>query len=154
MVHRRDDVSAALKFYHLKTGLEVEALDKIKSYEITEENYTKAWQELTEFYENKRRLVGQAVGSLFTLKSMKTESFAELKRLYSGTFDCFNLLESLERSVESNGSDIFVHLAVSRFDVSTRKDWEKLQGNTCDPPTIDQLRNFFQDQMATRVYRE
>ena len=42
MVHRSEDVSAVLKFYHLKTGLEGEALNMIKSYEITEENYTKA----------------------------------------------------------------------------------------------------------------
>ena len=43
LIHRRRDLTPVMKLYHLKSLLTDEALDKVKSYPSTDENYTKAW---------------------------------------------------------------------------------------------------------------
>lgn len=54
---------------------------------MTAENYSAAWDTLTAFYENKRRLINDSVGQLFTIKSMKAGSYAELSKRFSATFE-------------------------------------------------------------------
>ena len=67
------DASSVLKFYYLRTHLTDEALQKIKSLQITNENYVKAWQTLLVYYENKRRFINSHLAELFAVKPMKAE---------------------------------------------------------------------------------
>ena len=149
IVHRRDDIGPLFKFYYLSSLCEGEALEKFKSLEITADNYNIAWTNLTDFYENKRRMVNQTIGNRFALKPMRSDSLSEMKKLYIGTLDILSFLDSMGRSVNDHGTDLLVYLTISRLDPDNRKDWEKLLGNSTEPPTIDQMKKFFEDQMAT-----
>ena len=117
---------------NITSFLQGEAKNKIKNLEVKAENYVTAWNNLNEYYGNKRRLVSQAASSLFGIKSMKSESHPELKRLHNHTFDTVNSLEALGRAIPTSGSDFLVFLTVSKFDPVTRKEWE----NTWVAPKI------------------
>ena len=133
MIHKRDDTSSVFKFYYLSSLCEEEVLEKFKNLEITIENYNIAWTNLTDFYENKRRMVNQTIGNLFALKPMRSDSHSEMKKLYTGTLVVLSFLDSLNRSVINNGTYLLVYLTVSRLNPSNRKDWEKLHGNSTEP---------------------
>ena len=74
---------------------------------------------------------------------MKAESSYELKRIVREIFNPIESLSALGREA-SLGSDLAVHLTLSRLDLTTRKDWEKHLGDDADPPTLEQLQTFLQ----------
>ena len=65
IVDSRDEVYPIIKFYYLRTHLNDEALNKVKSLPITNENYDKAWNVLVDYYENKRRLAHAHLAGFF-----------------------------------------------------------------------------------------
>ena len=92
VIHRCETMTAVTKFYYLRTHLTGEAMEKIKSFSILGDNCERAWNTLTMYYENKRRIVGTHVSEIFSAKTMKAESSLELKHLVR---EIFNPLESL-----------------------------------------------------------
>ena len=74
-------MSPIIKLYFLRTHLMGEAVEKIKSIAISSDNYETAWTTITDYYENKRRMVSTHVADVFSAKPMKAESSSELKRL-------------------------------------------------------------------------
>ena len=65
IIHRREDLSPIMKLHYLRTHLIGEALEKIKSLSITNDNYERAWASLVDYYENQRRIVGPHISELF-----------------------------------------------------------------------------------------
>ena len=72
IIYRRKDLSPIMKLHYLHTHLTGEALEKIKSLSITNDNYDRAWAALVEYYENHRRIVGSHIAEIFSVKSMKS----------------------------------------------------------------------------------
>ena len=81
MVYNNDDIKQSFKFHFLVDALQGDALDIIKNIKIIGENYVTAWTAVTTFHENKRHLVGQAVGNFYSLPPMKSESHNKLRSL-------------------------------------------------------------------------
>ena len=57
MVDKRTDIDGIAKFLYLRDALKGEALSKIESFDLSEENYNTAWEELVKAYDRKRVLI-------------------------------------------------------------------------------------------------
>ena len=147
-IHRREDLTPVMKFYHLRAFLTGEALDKIKTIKVSDATYNEAWTLLNNYYENKRRLVDSHLSDFASVKPMKAESSAELKRLFKESMGPLSSLKSLDQPVDSWGA-LLVFFTVSKFECSTRKDWERHLGDSVDTPTSTQLKSFINAQILT-----
>ena len=81
IIHRREDLSTIMKLHYLRTHLTSEALEKIKFLSITNDNYERAWASLVDYYENQRRIIGSHIAEIFSVKSMKSDTSSEIKRI-------------------------------------------------------------------------
>ena len=129
IIHRREDLSIIMKLHYLRTHLTDEALEKIKSFSITNDNYDRTWISLVDYYENQRRIV-------------------EIKRISREIFNPIASLKSLNRA-PSLGSDLILHFTLNSLDLNTHKEWEIHLGNSVIPPTMEQLHAFFLSQILT-----
>ena len=120
IIHRREDLSPIMKLHYLRTHLTGEALEKIKSLSITNDNYDRAWASLVDYYENQRRIVGSHIGEIFSLKSMNSDTSSEIEWIAREIFNPIASLNSLNRSA-SLGSDLIVYFTLNRIDLNTRK---------------------------------
>lgn len=137
-----------MKFYHPSTLLEGAAEDKIKNFDVISDDYTLAWKALVDFYGNRRGLINHSVSQLFAAKSKKSDSYSELCKLFSNTFDTVGFLRSLGRSVENTEVDLLVFLTVFKFDLTTQGEWEKSLGDSTRASTLNDLQRFFRDQLS------
>ena len=142
LVQRREDMSASIKFYYLKTHLVGEVLDKIKGLAMSDANFEGAWAALTAYYENKRRLVTASFTEFFSVTPMKSESSSELKRLVKETFNPLNGLDSLDRA-ELKFEDLVVFLTASRFDPSTREGLGAVPWKLCEAPHFEAVKRIY-----------
>ena len=136
-----------MKMHYLRTHITGEALEKIKSLSITNDNY-RAWASLVAYYENQRRIVGSHIAEIFSVKSMKSDTSSEIKRITREIFNPISSLNSLNRAA-SLGSDLIVYFTLNRLDLNTRKEWERHLGDTVVPPTMEQLQAFLGSQTLT-----
>ena len=70
-----------MKLHFLRTNLTGEALEKIISLPISDESYDQSWTTLGEYYENQRRIVSSHISEIFSVKSMKSDTSSEIKRI-------------------------------------------------------------------------
>ena len=80
--HRRENLSPVMQLHFLRTHLTSEALEKIKSLPILNDNYERAWTTLIEYFDNHRRIVSSHISEIFSVKPIKTDSLSEIKRIY------------------------------------------------------------------------
>ncbi|XP_014215081.1 uncharacterized protein LOC106644193 [Copidosoma floridanum] len=147
LVHNREEYPPVVKFQHLRTHVKGDALDLIKNISIVEGNYVRAWNTLLEHYNSNKRLVNSYTSQLLSIVPIKLESFTEVKRFNIEVFGAVDALSALRRDL-GNG-DVIVALAVSKLNFSLRKEWFKHIGSVAEPPTLDQLRSFFHNQIQT-----
>lgn len=69
------------KMHYLKTSLQGQAAQLIRSLEITESNYKIAWKMICDRFQNKKLLINNHVKALFNLPIVKGESSIELRKL-------------------------------------------------------------------------
>ena len=92
IINRREDLSPIMKLHYLRTHLTGEALEKIKSFSITNDNYDRVWASLVVYNENQRRIVGSHIVEMFSVKSMKSDTSSEIKRT-DGNFQSYRLFK-------------------------------------------------------------
>lgn len=134
------------RLYCLKDCLKGEAEMLLRNVSIAEANFKWAWELLTNRYENRRLLVRDQLSTLSSLPVVTKESSEELRALFSGTFSVVGTLAQIGRPVDSS-ADWLVHLTVEKLDRQTRLDWETTIGNTTDPPSLENLREFLDRQI-------
>lgn len=122
-------LSPVEKLQYLKTHLTGSAAALLKNTTLTADNFSKSWDALVDYYENKRLLVHAALQSLFSLKRMTKESASELERLYTNVMQSYRTLEALQRPVNHN-DDFFVFITISRLDSESVKVWEQRLGSS------------------------
>ncbi|EGI68264.1 hypothetical protein G5I_03077, partial [Acromyrmex echinatior] len=74
IVGNNSSISAIEKFHYLKTCLEGPAKELIQPLAMTEDNYPRAWELLSERYENKRELSRSNFSKFTAVAKMKSES--------------------------------------------------------------------------------
>lgn len=93
MIDTNVNISMVEKMQYLKTYVKGEAEKAIQHYEITETNYTSAWNELKERYDNKRRIVNKLINKILHIPQTQRESAENLKTLYNTVKECLEALK-------------------------------------------------------------
>jgi len=79
IIERDASITQVEKLHYLKTCLKGEAELLIRDLSTTSENFVRAWDTLSTYYENKRLLVRAYFSSFLALSKIKNESAAELR---------------------------------------------------------------------------
>ncbi|GFU92178.1 uncharacterized protein TNCV_2530371 [Trichonephila clavipes] len=77
-----------------------EAATLLQSIQITNDSYKKAWNALTERYENETEIINAALNKLISQPILKQESASGLRKLIDTTQQCIDNLQTLRQPVE------------------------------------------------------
>lgn len=141
-------LSDAQRLQYLRTSCQGEAGELIHDIAITDANFAVAWDVLVKRFDNPRLVVAKLLEKLLGLKTMTTNSAAEMKTLLDGTNRVVRSLKALERPTDTWG-DILVALTVNKLDTATRYDWEKSIAASVVLPTFATLDQFMSAQLTT-----
>ncbi|XP_029159530.1 uncharacterized protein LOC114937575 [Nylanderia fulva] len=136
------------KMHYLKSCVKGKADLLIRDLSSTEANYERAWQTLSDYYENKRLLTRSYLTNFLSLPKMKGESAAELRKIFHGIKTTVSSLTSIDRPVGIT-EDLFVHLAVDLLDSRSRREWETSISETNEPPPYALLERFLERRLHT-----
>ncbi|XP_062703824.1 uncharacterized protein LOC134286256 [Aedes albopictus] len=146
LIHRNDQLTEMDKFSYLRSSLTGEALQGISSIEMTAANYPIAWDSLQERYENKKLIVKAHLDALFSVESMKRESYEALSHVIN-EFDR-NLQQLTKIGEDTTGwSTILAYMVCSRLDTTTLRQWESHHSST-DVPGYEDLMEFLRKQAS------
>jgi len=143
-----EQLPAIEKLHYLRSCVQGEAAAMIQNLPATAVSYKRAWQELSDFYENTRLLVRSYLSKFLSLKKMKGECAADLKHVYHGVINTYDSLANLGRPV-SESEDLFVHLIVELLSPRTRDMWDDHVSDSTEPPSFDKLKVFLQRRLQT-----
>ncbi|XP_036142860.1 uncharacterized protein LOC118645588 [Monomorium pharaonis] len=149
VINKQSTISNVEKLHYLRTSLRGEADKLVRDLPVTGDNFERAWNTLSEYYENKRVLARANFASFTALPKLKSELAGELRRIFQGMTSTVNTQESIGRPIAANGMDLFVHLVVELLDARTRRDWESAISSTAEPPSYDELRIFLMEKIRT-----
>ena len=131
-VHSNSTLSGAQKLQYLKGAVKGEASNLIKSFQITDSNYSEAWKTLKERYDNQREITQAILRRIFNQPFMTKESSSGLQKLLDTTNECIRSLTVLGRPVE-HWDDMLVYMVVDRMDPESRRQWALTFNGTLNP---------------------
>ena len=143
---RDDRLSNAEKLQQLKTHVQGEAADMLKTIQITDLNFPIAWKQLEDHYSNKRRLIALYTNTLLDLPAVRSDSPAQLQSLLNTSTNAISSLEQLKRPT-NQWDDLLVPIIARKFDFKTLREWEKQVSKSADPPTFVQLTKFITERI-------
>lgn len=132
MVIENESLSAVQRMHYLKTTVKGEAERLIRCFTSTGDNFDRAWNALTEHYQNRRLLVASYCSEFLSLRPMKREAVDDLRCIYHGMRSAFGSLESIGRPIFTS-PDLFIHLVVNLLDSTTRREWEATSDTILSP---------------------
>lgn len=152
------NLSDCQKLLYLKSVLEEEPANIIKSLRANEQSYKTAWEMLEKRYHNTRRLFETHFNAILKLPVLQLESAKALKNMMDVTNGSIAAIHLLTNTTDVE--PFIVHILVSKLDNVTAKHWaEELKGST-DLPTLNQFAEFVDirfavlDGMSTRETKE
>lgn len=145
LIHSNDRIRAVHKFHYLNSYLEGEASRVISNLEVSESNYSEAWNILCERYNNKRQLVTNHLNSLLNVDLMQRESDKSLRFLSDNITKNLRALKTLGLPTE-HWDALLIHLFANKLDSSTSAKWEEYRGDLSDSPTLDDFRKFLKNR--------
>lgn len=149
MVDNNPALDGVKKMHYLRSCLEGEAEQLIRSYKLTDANYAEAWNALRARYNNRRLIVNAHLDQLFDMALMKGESSENLRRHLDKFTEAVRGLTALEQPVE-HWNVILTHLFVSKLDTATKHAWEMSLGSD-EIPTFAQLSAFIEKRCRSLV---
>lgn len=140
MIHRNTSLSNCQKLHYLKSNVCGEAADLIKSFQITDANYTIAWETLVNRFNNNRFIIDAHLKNIFNISQLQFESHLGLKLLRDKFQETVRSLAALDQPTQ-HWDTILIFLLVSKLDKDTHRQWE-LTLNRNEMPTFAQLIEF------------
>ncbi|XP_049864837.1 uncharacterized protein LOC126366021 isoform X1 [Pectinophora gossypiella] len=140
LIHNRE-IPAVEKLHYLLTYVRGCALDLIKNYPISDENYLNAYNVLKNHYERKRVLASIFYEKLLHCESVKSKSSTELNRVFR-TFK--ENIEILDKYQLPDRNFMLFHLLWSKLDVATREAFELQLESDVDIPEYADLCKFIE----------
>lgn len=86
-IHDNKSISDVQKLHYLKTNVDGDAKTLLKSINITEANYTGAWEKLKGRYEHKRYIVDSLLKRFFNQPKIVGENYEAIKMLIDKSTD-------------------------------------------------------------------
>ncbi|XP_075168002.1 uncharacterized protein LOC142240188 [Haematobia irritans] len=139
-------LSPAQKLYHLRGKTRGEANDIVKKFELTDANFSLAWEALRNRYENKRILVNQQMKKLFSVQSVSSESPKSIRLIQSAINDSLAIFKSYDISVE-NWDPVLIHIVSSKIPDDTLRAWEDSLANHKELPSWQQMDSFLSNRI-------
>ncbi|XP_055589375.1 uncharacterized protein LOC129741652 [Uranotaenia lowii] len=146
LIHCKPDLCEVEKFHYLKGCLEGEPKTLIDSLQITQANYTIAWNILLKRYNNSKQLKKRQIQALFSLPHLVKESIPDLHALLEGFEKNVQILDQVVQP-ENYKELLLVHLLSTRLDPVTRRGWEELSANK-EADTLEDLTEFIRRRIA------
>ncbi|XP_055613967.1 uncharacterized protein LOC129760346 [Uranotaenia lowii] len=146
LIHWKTDLSEVEKFHYLKGCLEGEPKTLIDSLQITQANYTVAWETLLKRYNNSKQLKKRQIQALFSLPHLNKESTVDLHALLEGFEKNVQILDQVVQP-ENYKELLLVHLLSTRLDPVTRRGWEELSASK-EADTLGDLTEFIRRRIA------
>ena len=143
LIHKNETIPRVQKFQYLTTSLSGAAAKLIESIELTDGNYTIAWELLTKRYEDPRAIKKKHIQCLFTMPQVAKESSSAIRELVDYTQKHLRILKSMELTTDSWG-ELIIHMIESKLDIVTLRAWEQ-SGNAAEA-TLDKLTDFLQSR--------
>lgn len=140
MIHNNAKLNNLQKYHYLLSALRGDAALTIQGMDLTDQNYSQAWQAILERYDMLRKNVYSHLDKLTETSPLTKESCVGLRKLIDDVSISIRALRSLNRSVD-NWDDIIVYLTVKKLDSTTKKEWDRTLGKD-DMPTFKQLIEF------------
>ncbi|GFX71496.1 uncharacterized protein TNCV_2694841 [Trichonephila clavipes] len=139
-VGNNSTLSDSQKLQYLKLSVKGEAATLLQSIQITNDNYKKAWNALTERYENEAEIINAALNKLVSQPILKQESASGLRKLIDTTQQCIDTLQTLRQPVEY-WDTLIIFLLRGKLDSETLRVWTLEQTNKKIPlsPNLNRL---------------
>lgn len=121
-VHNNKAIVPVNKFNFLQEALVGEAQRVVGQWQITPENYQKAWKRLCETYDDDYLAAQTIFDQLLETDKLEEQTHSGLRALVDAVHECINQLDTYT-SVEA-GEGILVLLIASKLDYETYKAWQ------------------------------
>ena len=141
MIVKNTEILDVEKLQYLNMSATGEAAQLIRKYEVTDENFARAWQELVDRYENKRVLIDTHLSTLFSLQKVTQQSPTGLKALVGEVKESLGALSALGCPTDA-WDNIIVYMVTRKLDSESLLDWEMQIGATTEPATFEKLQKF------------
>ncbi|GFR27621.1 uncharacterized protein TNCT_286481 [Trichonephila clavata] len=127
-IEHNNTLSNSQKLQYLKLSVKGEAATLLQSIQITNYNYQKAWNALTERYENEAEIINAALNKLVSQPVLKQESASGLRKIIDTTQQCIGTLQILKQPVE-HWDTLIIFLLRGKLDPETLHVWTLEQTN-------------------------
>lgn len=146
------DLSNVQKHQYLIGLLSGAASRVIESIEISDQNYTVAWELLTKRYEDDKVIRKRHIQCLFEMPRMPRESAGAIRDLIDHVQKYLRVLQSMKSPTESWG-ELIIHLIEKNLDQATKRRWEEY-AETLEGPRTDDILEFLQRrcQVLERIF--
>nr|CAH7764842.1 unnamed protein product [Callosobruchus chinensis] len=144
LVNNNNSLTDIQRFYYLRSSLEVEVQQIIKSIEVSSDNYKIAWQMLEQRYENKKLIIHKHLKAIFDHPSISYESHIDLRNLYDSMTKHLRSLNSLCLETDTWDS-IIIYIICLKLDATTRREWESRK-NEHDLPNMNDMNDFLKEK--------
>ncbi|EZA50971.1 hypothetical protein X777_10599 [Ooceraea biroi] len=156
MITDNSEIAPVEKLHYLKNNLLGEAAKRIANFNVTGDNFVRAWDVLVDWYENPRILITAYFDQLFRVKPLTRKSADDLKELVAMVKETMGGLQPLGTTNEL--WDYFVvYFIANRLDADSREAWELHQESSTKSATFHQLEVFLDgrtqalEMVASRV---
>ncbi|GFT68327.1 uncharacterized protein TNCV_659341 [Trichonephila clavipes] len=139
-VGNNSTLSDSQKLQYLKLSVKSEAATLLQSIKITNDNYKKAWNALTERYENEAEIINAALNKLVSQPILKQESASGLRKLIDTTQQCIDTLQTLRQPVDY-WDTLIIFLLRGKLDSETLRVWTLEQTNKKNP-SFSEFKSF------------
>jgi len=140
IVHEGNDYSDAQKFYYLRSCLQGQALDLVRSIPINDGNYSVVVERHKQRYDNPSLVIQSHIRSLLECPRIEEPSASALQELYSHVSTHVAALSALDQPIE-HWDAWLITIVTGRLDRSTRHGWQLHLRNT-DLPKYSDLESF------------
>lgn len=140
LIHSNNKIANVQKMHYLKSCVSGQAASAIESLQITNDNYDIAWKTLIDRFDNKKIIVNQHIKALLEMLPISRDSHSSLRNLLDTMSKHMRALQALKVPTE-NWDILIIHIASSKLDFATRKDWEDFKTND-DFPTLKEFTEF------------
>ncbi|XP_050543053.1 uncharacterized protein LOC126906529 [Daktulosphaira vitifoliae] len=123
LIHTNTSLMPIQKFFYLRGSLSGDALNSIKCLSMSAENYTAAWETLTERFNNTKVIVQSHVKAICDMELLSSESAIKLRQFIDKLSNHIQSLRTLGYE-PNNWGPLMVHMVMIKLDKMTLRAWE------------------------------
>lgn len=146
MFHNNSSLAPIHQFHYLRSCLEGQASEVIKSIPTKGENYLQAYETLINRYENKGAIIQAHIRALLNTPKITVASSTELQKIHHHITSNLNALQALGQPVISWDAWL-VTLICARLDSTTVGEWH-LQYTNKELPKFTTMERFLFNRIA------